>query len=172
MKEIDPHTIQFLQHNKEFIEENNYEGLYNAAEFASLMTGRNISEVTALLLAARIDPLDYMTRVPDFYLYQNTDVEEFTIPEGIKSIGSSAFAWCVNLREVTIPASVREIAPTAFDTCDTLKDIYYGGTKEQWIVVGNMLRSIAVAVRKTKIHCSNGDLILSGGTGQWVEVDN
>lgn len=172
MVKITHQMLTFIRDNKDLIARGDFKAFYARATASGELIGSEIGSITWLFYQAGVDPLPDLPVVPEYFLHDCKDVERFIIPDGPILIKRSAFAWCVNLREVTIPASVREIAPTAFDTCDTLKDIYYGGTKEQWIVVGNMLRSIAVAVRKTKIHCSNGDLILSGGTGQWVEVDN
>ena len=50
-----------------------------------------------------------------------TDV---SIPEGVTSIGQSAFAGCKVLKSITIPESVTEIGNSAFYECTALMSVY------------------------------------------------
>lgn len=54
-------------------------------------------------------------------LYGLTSV---TIPEGVTSIGNSAFSWCRRLTSVTIPDSVTSIDNCAFEGCSNLNAVY------------------------------------------------
>lgn len=45
------------------------------------------------------------------------------IPDGVETIGSSAFAYCKNLTEVIIPESVTDIGFSAFSSCENLTTI-------------------------------------------------
>ena len=47
------------------------------------------------------------------------------IPEGVISIGSSAFRYCRNLTNITIPDSVKEIGSYAFGNCSNLVSIIF-----------------------------------------------
>ena len=49
--------------------------------------------------------------------------DSYTIPDGIVSIGQSAFAQCKSLKKLTIPNSVTSIGDNAFMGCDSLCDI-------------------------------------------------
>lgn len=51
------------------------------------------------------------------------DLTEFIIPDGITSIGDSAFAYCKNLTKITIPDSVTSIGDRAFNDCESLTSI-------------------------------------------------
>ena len=53
----------------------------------------------------------------------SNNVKTFTIPEGTRVIGSSAFAGCKELIEVNIPSSVVRIEPGAFLGCKALEDL-------------------------------------------------
>lgn len=47
----------------------------------------------------------------------------YTIPQGIKVIGASAFTFCVSLTSITIPDSVTSIGDYAFHECKSLTGI-------------------------------------------------
>jgi len=53
----------------------------------------------------------------------NTLVTELVIPNGVTSIGSSAFSGCTSLKSVTIPNSVTSIRDYAFSGCTSLKSV-------------------------------------------------
>ena len=47
----------------------------------------------------------------------------FTVPNGVKEIGKSAFAYCVNLTSVTLPEDLTHIHEYAFSGCNNLAAI-------------------------------------------------
>ena len=57
---------------------------------------------------------------------------EYSIPEGVTSIGYGAFMNCFSLTSITIPDSITSIEIWAFDYCECLKDVYYGGNEADW----------------------------------------
>ena len=46
-----------------------------------------------------------------------------TLPQGIKSIGNEAFAWCEALTSITLPQGVKSIGNRAFSSCHALTSI-------------------------------------------------
>ena len=47
----------------------------------------------------------------------------YLVPDGIQSIGDSAFSWCRRLTSVTIPDSVTSIGDYAFTGCESLSSV-------------------------------------------------
>ena len=62
---------------------------------------------------------DWLIRTP----HTTVKVKSVVIPEGVTSIGYSAFAGCSSLKEITIPNSVTSIGAFAFYGCSSLKEI-------------------------------------------------
>lgn len=61
-----------------------------------------------------------------------TNLTKVTIPNTVEIIKSGAFSSAFNLKSITIPVSVREIEELAFYNCYGLQDVYYEGTEAQW----------------------------------------
>lgn len=58
------------------------------------------------------------------------------IPTKVSKIEAGTFSNCSTLTSITIPSSVISIDSFAFQRCGKLKDIYYTGSKEQWVEIG------------------------------------
>ena len=61
--------------------------------------------------------------IPSNFFDDNKQIKEFTIPNGVKSIGNFAFYYCTSLTSVTIPNSVTSIGRFAFWQCSNLKSV-------------------------------------------------
>ena len=57
------------------------------------------------------------------YVDEETEITDLVIPEGVTSIGNSAFSGCSSLKSVTIPNSVTTIGNSAFSGCSSLKSV-------------------------------------------------
>ncbi len=57
------------------------------------------------------------------YSDENTEITNLIIPEGVASVGSSAFSGCSSLASVTIPPSVTNIGSSAFSGCSSLASV-------------------------------------------------
>lgn len=82
-----------------------------------------VGELTSMLLACNINPLLYMDKVPDFFLYENRNIESVKIPNNIKVIDVGAFSKS-QIREIDIPSSIIQIGMDAFEQCDQLEKIH------------------------------------------------
>lgn len=56
---------------------------------------------------------------------------EYTIPNGVDTVGKNAFNTCEDLKKITIPQSVKKVENGAFNGCK-IEEIYYDGTLEEW----------------------------------------
>ncbi len=50
-------------------------------------------------------------------------ITEIQLPEGLQTLGDSAFGECQDLREITIPQSVRSVGERCFSMCDSLERV-------------------------------------------------
>lgn len=115
-----------------------------------------VGELTQILLK-KLDPLDYLTAIPNSYL-AGSDITEFTVPDHITRIEAGAFYGCKELLKVIIPKSVSEIDMYAFAECEKLRvlrinnryptisetaflstnhiaKIYYEGKEDDWNLI-------------------------------------
>ena len=58
-----------------------------------------------------------------FIAYASASGTEYSIPNGIKTVGHNAFCGCTTLTNVIIPSSVTIIGESAFDGCVNLVDV-------------------------------------------------
>ena len=63
---------------------------------------------------------DYLTIVDGIVIDCHTDAANVVIPNGVTSIGDSAFADCESLKSITIPNSVTTIGNYAFRFCENI----------------------------------------------------
>lgn len=119
-----PELKEFIEQNIDLIEDNDFTELYNRRHD----TGRG--KLTDVLYECSIDPLQYMTEIPECFAYE-ANITGVTIPDNVTSIEGYAFCSCSSLVSVVIPDSVMNISKHAFGHCGNLQ-ITYSGTKQQW----------------------------------------
>ena len=113
---------QFLEKNIELIEENKFDELYKKAE-NDLYFSQGIGTLTRTLLAANINPIEYLSEIPYCYLYGDSTITGFVIPDNIEFINSEAFANCSQLHDVIFGKDVSVIYYGAFENCTELANV-------------------------------------------------
>ena len=113
---------EFLEKNIELIEENKFDELYEKAE-DDLYFSQGIGTLTRTLLAANINPVEYLSEIPYCYLYGDSNIIEFVIPDKIELINSEAFANCSQLHDVIFGKDVSVIYYGAFEGCTELTNV-------------------------------------------------
>ena len=74
---------------------------------------------TALYEIKASDWGDHYTQIPQYYFAYDNLLASITIPQGVTSIGSSAFSNCTSLASITIPQGVTSIGSSAFGLIGT-----------------------------------------------------
>jgi len=72
---------------------------------------------------AQIDGVLFDKRFQTLIAYPSGRIGEYSIPEGVVSIGVDAFSVCKGLTSVIIPDSVTSIGDSAFSWCDSLNNV-------------------------------------------------
>lgn len=110
--------------------------------------------------------------------YGCSSLRSIVIPDHVTQIGHTTFYNCRNLSSVTLPDSITSIYYCAFEECSSLEDIYYKGSKAQFMEITiNSDRGsddaelhdddLIASYENSKlynavIHCTDGDFCLSG----------
>lgn len=106
------------------------------------------------------------TRTIGEYAFEHcNNLGRIVIPNGLLNIGSCAFLNCFSLRSITLPSSLVTIGQQCFIGCRNLKDIYYNGTKDQFIdtAYARKVRGIFTNTSSTlniTVHCKDSDFIV------------
>lgn len=120
-----------------------------------------------------INPLEYMTDLPNLMFLGDIKLYDINIPNNIKSIGSNCFANCTlltkvilptnpnfvaipkgcfyackSLEEIYIPNNIVELKPLAFRACYSLKELHLPSSIKS---IGHDALGIN---NKAKIYCS------------------
>lgn len=149
---------EFIEQNINLIEDNDFTELYNRC------SDDNRGELTDVLYECSIDPLQYMTEIPDMFAAE-TDLTNITIPDSITSIGKHAFDECIKLTRVTISNNVKWIDKYAFGGCSSLTSITIPDSVTS---IGNY----AFSVCDSLISVTIPDSVTNIGKGAFISCDN
>lgn len=87
----------------------------------------------------------------------NTSITSAVIPSHVEYAGSGLFSGCTNLKSVTLPNTLQDIKFRLFEGCTSLTDIYFKGTKAEWVSLKKYSQWDDNTPDYT-IHCTDGDI--------------
>lgn len=108
----------------------NYDGLgtvtveaVTAAIDANITAGNIKNGVSILGVEGNVSAVEFSATPAEFTLLRNIRNLNVVIPNGVTSIGSSAFGYCTGLTSIEMPSSVRSIGSGSFEGCSGLTSI-------------------------------------------------
>ena len=127
------------------------------SDIGSAMMNKNI------MLDLDLSGTTGLTEIPD-YAFENTNLTNIIIPEGMTSIGDSVFSDCDNLTSINIPDSVAFISNSAFRFCNSLERFDVGANNQYYISSDNG-KSLYNKDKTTLIAypTATGDIIIPNG---------
>ena len=135
-----PFFCEYIKNNQEYIksciDELNLDDLYENANTYSDTNGVLItSRLTKLLYNIGIDPLDYLTEVPAYFMSYVQARIDLILPNNITAINNFAFteSW---LHTLTIPTTCNYFGSRIFENCKNLNYIIYNGTISEFRNIG------------------------------------
>lgn len=155
--ELPKEIKSFLKENSQLIKDDNFTKLYKKVPYGVIDGGRLMpTYLTEFFNSLEINPLEYMTEVPEYYMELSNKIKILKIPEGIEIINEGAFRGCTNLKTVYFPSTLKGIREYAFHKCSYLSDVYYNGTMEDWNKVYIYTNNYDL-FSPTVIHCKDGE---------------
>lgn len=131
----------FIEQNIELIDMEFFELLYHKASHTFNGGAKEIGELTAVLQSVGIFPLEYMSTVPNFFVF-NKDIKKIIIPSNIKS-----------LRPFALFRGDLSLTDEGFNEFRVL----YEGTVDQWFKLADRQYTFSNFAGQVKaIECSDG----------------
>lgn len=103
----------------------------------NVLYSKNIDVVYFVLktLSGEFTLPDSVTSIGSTAFYGYTGLTSITIPDSVTDIGLYAFGGCTGLTSVKIGKEVTSVGGFAFSNCHKLTSIEYDGTIEQWQLI-------------------------------------
>ena len=77
----------------------------------------------------------WMDDISHTFIVNGEELTNLVVPEGVTSIGNSAFYGCSGLTSITLPSSLISIGEYAFQNCSGIETLEYKGTIDQWLSI-------------------------------------
>lgn len=173
---------EFIENNIDEINRENFKPLYDrlsAMAFADFLNRSMVSNFTETLLGANIRPLEYLTYVPDFYLYRTSiPFKYLELDTPLHHVGTLAFAFIDSLEEVTL--NVLNVNVSAFLYCKSLKEV----TLKETTVIDAQAFSLCEKLEKVRLPAtlkkiqhaafksdtSLKEIVFEGTQSQWKRI--
>lgn len=189
LEEVQEQVSAIIESHIKDIDRNDFGPVYEAMWEADF-SDEYISTLTELFWQADIEPLEYLTYVPEGYAsylfkpevlkvpgnckYISSNafcysfIEELIIEEGCEEIFNFAVSSCNSLSSLYLPKSLVRFCKSSFSHCDNLSYIKYNGTKEEFSRIeifgyqGSILERLLECTNSTfiLIECTDGEITL------------
>ena len=146
------------------INANQFDEIYKEAITLDDLEPSLVSYLTAVLHSAGIHPENYMSYIPRHFLY-DSNIEEFTIPDNIRSIKTEAFSGSC-LTQIKIPKQVETVGDDAFYMCDDLESVYIDNVDT---IFGFGVFTFCDKLKKFTVNCYETDL--ENVIADWMQKD-
>lgn len=141
------YAANFLPQHRMDINNNNFNKVYEDWE-------KSPSYLTNILISAEINPLPYLTNIPQGFAEGLTNIEEVVLTNKTVNIQSTAFLECSNLKYLYLPRSIKSIGMFSFIRCPEI-EVEYEGTVEEFKNIQLQLTSFHFDVI---IKCSDKEI--------------
>ena len=150
---IDSNVARLIEKYIDLIEANKWEDFYASINHYVDDNGCSITpKMTKALLAADVDPLPYLKKVPMYY-FCDPEIEILHVPDHIQIIERNAY-MCSNLKQFHLPANLKFIN---FNTFSRDVKFFYPGTKKQFI---DTVMYVANDIYLVNVKCSDDSIHL------------
>ena len=145
------------------------DGAYNHTNYSKL----NTKEWTIPAQVVQDGQVYAVTAIGD-YAFANTNVEYINLPEGIESIGTSAFDGNGSLKRVILPSTLTSIGQFAFYECRSLSVIYNNAAqpldiKDKGVFADGTYGRLDVG--SIELHVPFGSTELYAAADEWKDFD-
>ena len=145
------------------------DGAYNHTNYSKL----NTNEWTIPAQVVQDGQVYAVTAIGD-YAFANTNVEYINLPEGIESIGTSAFDGNGSLKRVILPSTLTSIGQFAFYECRSLSVIYNNAAqpldiKDKGVFADGTYGRLDVG--NIELHVPFGSTELYAAADEWKDFD-
>ena len=145
---LSKHIIKFIRENKNIIESNQFDQLYQSALADKTMY--NIGQLTDALMDAGLDVLAHMKELPNYFLdssfqktiiipenvqclralsFYNSGIQTVELHDNVELVERSFFG-AYNLKEIKVPFIMNEIPEDCFHSCIQLEKVDLGSIEQ------------------------------------------
>lgn len=122
--EISDILKEFIKDHSDLINENKFDELYKLANTSHIrLSYPDIGELTRILLEINVNPLYYLSDIPDGCFFSLKEIKHFKIPSNMKYIGQYAFYHCSGITSLDLGAGVKTIEYGAFESCSGITEL-------------------------------------------------
>ena len=136
MSDIKNDLKKFLTNHQKALDSLDFNNLY----FGWLQYSSDYPPIQAMPLLSKafmsvgLKPWTYLTSIEIYSFYRLKGLGDVVLSPDVEGIYDGAFAYS-DINTIKIPDTIKYIETTAFDGCINLRDIYYMGSRNEFIKV-------------------------------------